>query len=110
MPYFALTLRDGLITGRHESAKPITQATFEKTKFAGDEVMQAPGGFKAEDEAIEKVRGDIRAYLKAAILDNKAYLNIAAPTASERNAQVTKLTRQMIRAERLLVNDMSAQE
>lgn len=110
MLYYALTLRDGLITGRHESAKPITQATFDKTKYAGDEVVQAPDGFKAEDEAEARARGDIRAYLKAAIDDNKAFLDIASPTASERNTQVTKLTRQMVRVVRLLVNDMSAQE
>lgn len=106
MPYYALTLRDGVITGRHESAKPITEATFEKTKFAGDTVVQAPDGFKAEDEAVERVRGDIRAYLKDAILDNKAFLDISSPTASERNKQLTKLTRQMIRVERLLINDI----
>lgn len=106
MPYYALTLRDGVITGRHESAKPITTATFDKTKYAGDTVVQAPDGFKAEDEAVERVWGDIRAYLKAAIDYNKAFLTIAAPTASERNTQLTKLTRQMIRVERLLINDI----
>lgn len=106
MPYYALTLRDGVITGRHESAKPITAKTFEKTKYAGDTVVQAPDGFKAEEEAVERVRGGIRAYLKAAILDNKAFLAISSPTASERNTQLTKLTRQMIRVERLLINDI----
>ena len=38
---------------------------------------------------------------------NKAYLALADPGASDRNAQITKLTRQNNRIMKLLLNDMT---
>lgn len=62
------------------------------------------------DEIKVATRRSIMDYLVKARIDNKAYLDIASPTASERNDQIVKLTRQAIRMQKLLLNDMTADE
>ena len=106
MLYYALTLRDGVITGRHESVKPITMKTFDKTKYAGDEVVPQPDGFKAEDDKEARARRETHDFLKGAVKGNMEYLKLRKPTDDERDTQITKLTEQMIRAEKLLLNDI----
>ena len=62
------------------------------------------------DEAKAATRRSIMDFLQQARDDNKAFLAIPSPTASERNAQITKLTRQNIRMMRLLMNDLTGEE
>ncbi len=62
------------------------------------------------DEAKLATRLSIMDYLMKARADNKAYLALANPTASDRNDQIIKLTRQAIRMQRLLLNDMTEEE
>ena len=59
------------------------------------------------DKAMVANRQGVIDYLKQSRIDNKAYLDIPSPTASDRNAQVAKLTRQNIRIARFLINDMT---
>ena len=61
----------------------------------------------AIDEARVAARLSILDYLIKARDSNKAYLAITNPTASERNDQIVKLTRQAIRMQKLLLNDMT---
>ncbi len=61
----------------------------------------------AIDEARVTARLSLMDYLIKARESNKAYLAIANPTASERNDQIVKLTRQAIRMQKLLLNDMT---
>ena len=62
------------------------------------------------DEAKAATRRSIIDYLRQARNDNKAFLAISSPTTAERNAQITKLTRQNIRMMRLLMNDLTSEE
>ena len=62
------------------------------------------------DEARVAARLSILDYLIKARDSNKAYLAISSPTASERNDQIIKLTRQAIRMQKLLLNDMTEDE
>ena len=63
----------------------------------------AQKGLTINEEQVTARQGIID-YFAQARLDNKAYLALEAPTASERNAQIVKLTRQNIRIMRLLMN------
>lgn len=38
--YYAITIKDGLITGRHENTEQITEKTFSSGVFAGQKVME----------------------------------------------------------------------
>lgn len=62
------------------------------------------------DETKAATRRSIIDYLRQAREDNKAFLAIPSPTAAERNAQITKLTRQNIRMMRLMMNDLTGEE
>ncbi len=62
------------------------------------------------DEAKLATRLSIMDYLVNARADNKAYLALTNPTAADRNDQIIKLTRQAIRMQRLLLNDMTQEE
>ena len=62
------------------------------------------------NEAQVTARQGIMDYLTQARIDNKAYLALEAPTASERNAQIVKLTRQNIRIMRLLMNQVVGED
>ena len=61
----------------------------------------------AIDEAKLATRLGIHDYMRQARDSNKAYLALADPGASDRNAQITKLTRQNNRIMKLLLNDMT---
>ena len=62
------------------------------------------------DESRAAARLSITDYLMKARESNKAYLTIVSPTASDRNDQIVKLTRQAIRMQKLLLNDMTEDE
>lgn len=64
----------------------------------------------AEAEIPTATRQKIVDYLTQARMNNKTFLDIASPTASDRNAQIVKLTRQNIRIMRLLLNDLADEE
>ena len=61
-------------------------------------------------EAEVSTRKAIMDYLVKAKSDNKTYLAIASPSAADRNDQIVKLTRQVIRMQKLLLNDMTDDE
>ena len=53
--YYALTIKDGIITGVHESEKPITDKTFAlNPKLAGQEVMLFTSGEYREGHALSE--------------------------------------------------------
>lgn len=62
------------------------------------------------DEAKLAARQSIIDYLKQSKTDNKAYLAIVSPTASDKEAQIAKITKQIIRLERLAINDLTGVE
>ena len=62
------------------------------------------------DESRVAARLSILDYLIKARDTNKAYLAIASPTAADRNDQIVKLTRQAIRMQKLLLNDITDEE
>ena len=64
----------------------------------------------AIDESRVTTRLSILDYLIKARDSNKAYLALTNPTASDRSEQIVKLTRQMIRMQKLLLNDMTDEE
>ena len=61
-------------------------------------------------EAEVSTRKAIMDYLVKARSDNKAYLAITSPSAADKNDQIVKLTRQAIRMQKLLLNDMTDEE
>lgn len=78
----------------------------------GQLVARTAAEMAPEEEAAkipEIARANIIAYLQNARADNRAFLDLASPTASDRNAQITKLTRQNIRIMRLLLNDLAGE-
>ena len=64
----------------------------------------------AIDESRVTARLSILDYLIKSRDTNKAYLAITNPTSSDRNDQIVKLTRQMSRMQKLLLNDMTEEE
>ena len=62
------------------------------------------------DEAKAATRATIAEWLRTAKQSNKAYLDIASPTAAQRNAQVKSLTKQVNRLIRLALNDMAGED
>lgn len=62
------------------------------------------------DESRLAVRQSIIEYLRQAREDNKAFLAIPSPSASDRNTQMAKLTRQNTRMMRLLTNELDGDD
>jgi hypothetical protein len=48
MLYYAITVKDGIITAKHESAKKITAATFKGTSYNGQKVITVPADAKIQ--------------------------------------------------------------
>ena len=60
--YYAITIKDGIITGVHESEKPITDKTFAlNPKLAGQKVMPfTSGGYREGHALAEYTDGKLR--------------------------------------------------
>lgn len=94
--YYAITVRDGLITARHESRTPITGETFtESTRFAGQEVLpvgpetEYAGGYRvAEYDAagllrplVDRIRDGLREVPAGFELIDGSLVPVAVPEA-----------------------------
>ena len=69
-------------------------------------MVQAPEGFREADEKEAKARQEAHDLMKADVKGNEAFLKVKEPTQAESDEQITKLTGQMIRVEKLLLNDI----
>lgn len=56
--YYAITLKDGIITGVHESMQPMTAATFASSAYAGHDVVSVPHGNISTDLPLASYHGD----------------------------------------------------